>query len=60
LHKGVPAVQGAFQRATQQRAIDAARVALATGQQQSPLGAVAPFRNAVRNLIFGQGAAGSY
>jgi hypothetical protein len=58
LHKGVPAVQGAFQRATQQRAIDAARVALATGQQQSPLGAAAPFRDAVRKLIFGQASGG--
>jgi hypothetical protein len=60
LHKGVPAIQGAFQGAAQQRAINAARVALGTGMQQSPLAAVAPFRNAVRNLIFGQGAAGSY
>ena len=58
-HKGIPAIQGALQRAAQQRAIDAARVALSTGVQQSPLGAAAPFRDAVRKLIFGQGAAGS-
>jgi hypothetical protein len=57
-HKGVPAVQGAFNAARQQRAIDAARVALGTGMQQSPLGMAAPFRDAVRKLIFGQAAAG--
>ena len=57
-HKGIPAIQGAFQRATQGRAIDAARVALGTGAQQSPVLNAAPFRDAVRSLIFGQGAAG--
>ena len=56
LHKGVPAVQGAFQQAAQQRAINAARLALGTGVQQAPLGAAAPFRDAVRKLIFGQAA----
>jgi hypothetical protein len=59
-HKGIPLIQSALQRAAQGRAIDAARVALGTGAQQSPVLGAAPFRDAVRSLIFGQGAAGRY
>ena len=44
--------------AGQQRAIDAARSALSTGQQQSPVLPTAPLRDWVRQIIYGQGAAG--
>ena len=61
VHKGVPAAYGKFlQGPAQQRAIDAARVALSTGQAQSPLLRNAPTRNALANLLFSQGAAGNY
>lgn len=61
LHKGLPAFQQKFiQGPAQARAIDAARSTLSTGQLQAPVLPDAPFRDAVRKLIFGQGAAGSY
>ena len=44
--------------ARQGRAIDAARSALSTGQQQSPVLPTTPLRDAVRQIIYGQGAAG--
>lgn len=43
-----------------QRAADAARVSLATGAYTPPVLPGAPVRDALRNLIFGGGAAGSY
>ena len=46
--------------AAQQRAIAAARTALSTGQQQSPVLPPAPLRDMIRNLIYGQGAGGAY
>jgi hypothetical protein len=61
LHKGVPAAFGKFlQGPQQQRAIDAARVALSTGQTQAPVLPNAPLRNALQTLLFSQGAAGNY
>ena len=51
---------GAVNRAAQQRAIDAARSTFSTGQFQAPLMPDAPFRDAVRQLIFGQGAGGRF
>jgi hypothetical protein len=42
----------------QQQALAAARTAFSTGQAQAPVLPAAPFRDAVRQLIFGQGAAG--
>jgi hypothetical protein len=61
LHKGVPAVQSRFfQGPQQQRAIDAARVALSTGQPQAPVLPIAHVRDALRSAIFGRGAAGSF
>jgi hypothetical protein len=43
-----------------QRLLGAALVTLATGQKQSPMLADAPFRDAVRTLIYGQGAGGAF
>ena len=61
LHKGAPWVTKTFvQGPAQKRAIDAARVALSTGQSQAPLMAAPPSRTALRNLIFGLGAGGTY
>jgi hypothetical protein len=42
----------------QQQALAAARTAFSTGNAQAPVLPDAPFRDAVRRLIFGQGAAG--
>jgi len=42
----------------QQRALAAARTAFSTGRSQAPVLPDAPFRDAVRRLIFSQGAAG--
>jgi hypothetical protein len=42
----------------QQRALAAARTAFSTGNAQAPVLPDAPFRDAVRSLIFGRGAAG--
>ena len=50
---------GARARATQ-RAIDAARVALSTGQPQAPVLPAAQIRDALRNAIFGTRAAGGF
>jgi hypothetical protein len=60
LHQGVPRIQGALQRAAQNRAVAAARVALSTGAPQAPVLPAAPWRDAVRRLIYSRGAAGSY
>jgi hypothetical protein len=49
---------GAAGALAQQRALAAARTALSTGQAQAPVLPDAPFRDAVRSLIFGQGARG--
>jgi hypothetical protein len=49
---------GAAGALAQQRALAAARTAFSTGQAQAPVLPEAPFRDAVRRLIFGQGAAG--
>jgi hypothetical protein len=45
-------------RAAQQRALAAARSSLSTGKYQAPIAPDQPFRDAVRRLIFSQGAAG--
>ena len=58
LHRTVPAIQRAISQPAQQRAIDAYRSTLSTGQLQNPVLPDAGFRNAVRQLIFGQGAGG--
>ena len=61
LHKGVPwASQRFIQGPAQQRAIDAARSTLSTGQLQAPVLPDAAFRDAIRSLIFGQGAGGRF
>ena len=46
--------------AAQRRAIEAAQTALSTGQQQSPIQALTPLRNAIRQAIYGPGAGGNY
>lgn len=51
---------GALNKAAQQRAIDAANVALSTRQSQAPVLPAAPLRDTVRRLIYGQGAGGAY
>ena len=51
---------GAAGMRAQARAADAARVALSTGQSQAPILPGATGRDALRNLIFGAGAAGYY
>ena len=59
LRKTVPGINNAvFQQPAQQRAIDAARSTLSTGRLQKPILPDAPFRDAIRALIFGQGAGG--
>jgi hypothetical protein len=61
LHRGGPALVSRYmQGPEQQRAIAAAQSALSTGLKQSPVLPDAPFRDALRSLIFGQGAAGAY
>lgn len=61
LHAGIPKFNKTFiQGPAQQRAIDAARSTLSTGQFQAPVLPDAAFRDAVRQLIFGQGAAGRF
>ena len=61
LHAGIPAFNKTYiQGPAQQRAIDAARSTLSTGRFQAPVLPDAPFRDAVRNLIFGQGASGRF
>lgn len=60
LHKGVPAIQGALARAGQNRAINAAGVALGTGQETAALDPVARLRMLSRGLIYGQGGRGLY
>jgi hypothetical protein len=61
LHTGIPwASKRYIQGPAQQRALDAARSTLSTGQFQAPVLPDAAFRDAVRSLIYGQGAAGRY
>jgi hypothetical protein len=61
LHRGVPLVQGRFfSGPAQQRAIDAARTALSTGQAQAPILPTATIRDALRTLIYGRGAVGAF
>jgi hypothetical protein len=43
-----------------QRLLGAALGTLATGQKQAPVAPDAPFRDAVRTLIYGQGAGGAF
>jgi hypothetical protein len=43
-----------------QRLLGAALVPLATGQKQAPVAPDAPFRDAVRTLIYRQGAGGAF
>lgn len=43
----------------QQRALDAARTALSTGQAQAPITPAPAFRDALRNLVYSQGASGA-
>jgi hypothetical protein len=61
LHKGIPwASQRFIQGPAQQRAIDAARSTFSTGQLQAPVLPDATFRDAMRQLWFGQGAGGRF
>jgi hypothetical protein len=61
LHAGIPwATKRYIQGPAQQRALDAARSTLSTGQYQAPVLPEASFRDAIRSLIFGQGAAGRF
>jgi hypothetical protein len=55
---GYSGLSGMRARAAQQAAIDAARSSLSTGNLQAPIAPDQPFRDAVRRLIFSQGAAG--
>lgn len=55
---GYGKISGMRARAAQQHAIDAARSTLSTGNFQAPIAPDQPFRDAVRRLIFSQGAAG--
>jgi hypothetical protein len=60
VHKGVPWVQRQIQGPTQQRAIDALRSTLSTGNYQKPVLPDANWRDALRSIIFSQAAAGRY
>jgi hypothetical protein len=61
VHRGVPAFQAKFfQQPAQQSAIDAARSTLSTGNYQAPVLPNANLRDALRTLIFSQGARGAY
>jgi hypothetical protein len=61
LHKGVPwASQKFIQGPAQQSAIDAARSTLSTGQLQAPVYPTATIRDALRTLLYGQGAGGRF
>ena len=55
---GYSGLTGMRARAAQQRALDAARSTLSSGNYQGPIAPDQPFRDAVRRLIFSQGAAG--
>ena len=56
---GYGAYSGMRARAAQQRAIDAARSTLSTGNYQAPVAApTSAFGDAIRRIIFSQGAAG--
>jgi hypothetical protein len=52
LHRGIPAIQGRYQQANQDRALAAARVAASTGLAQAPVLPAATIRDALRRLIF--------
>jgi hypothetical protein len=54
---GYGQLSGALNKAAQKRAIEAANVALSTGQSQAPVLPGAPLRDMVRRLIYGQGGA---
>lgn len=58
--KGYSAATGAMNRATQQRALDAARSTFSTGAFQAPLDSGAAFRNAIRALVYRQGDVGGF
>jgi hypothetical protein len=51
---------GAVNKAAQQRAIAAARSAISTGQAQAPVMPLTPLREAVRQAIYGRGAANGW
>jgi hypothetical protein len=55
---GYSGLSGMRARAAQQRALNAARSTLSTGNYQAPIAPDQPFRDALRRLIFSQGAAG--
>ena len=61
LHKGVPAFQAKFfQQPAQQRALASALSTLSSGNYQAPIMPTTPLRDALRTVIFGQGARGVY
>ena len=61
LHKGVPWAQSKFfQQPTQQRALASALSTLSSGNYQAPVQPTTPLRDALRRVIYGQGARGAY
>jgi hypothetical protein len=60
--KGYSAIGSAFNRAAQQRALAAAQIAASTRQYQAPFQRqlASPMSDAVRKIIYGQGAAGRF
>ena len=55
---GYGALTGRVNALTQQRAIDALRSTISTGNYQAPVGPATPLRDLVRSYIYGQSAAG--
>ena len=58
--KGYSALAGARNRAAQQAALDALRTTASTGKYQPPVYPPSPLLDAVRQAIYGRGAAGGY
>ena len=61
LHKGVPWAQSKFfQQPAQQRALASALSTLSSGTYQAPVMPTTPLRDALRTVLFGNGARGAY
>jgi hypothetical protein len=60
LHRAVPSIQARISQPAQQRAIDAYRSTISNGRLQNPVLPDAAYRDAIRSLIFGQGAGGRF
>lgn len=59
-HVGLPKITSMIQGPAQQRALAAARTAASTGLPQAPVFPDVPFRDAMRQLLYSQAAAGRY